>query len=69
MSPAGPEQGGRKNAPTALRATDLWKLADMLWRFHETGDHEAHEAVMVVHTVVVETAEAMEKKPAKGSRR
>lgn len=57
-----PEAGGRKNAPTALRATDLWRLADMLWRFHETGEHEAHEVIMAVHTVVVETAELMETK-------
>jgi hypothetical protein len=64
----GTDLGGRKNPPVPLRATDLWKLAEMLWRFHETGEHEAQAEIMAVHHVVVETAEAMERRPAKRRR-
>ena len=53
----GAKLDGRKGPTQALKGTELWKLADMLWRFHQTGDHEAHEELMAVHTVIVEAAE------------
>lgn len=60
---------GRKGPNQALKGTELWKLADMLWRFHETGEHEAHDEVMTVHTVVVEAAEQADAAHAAGRRK
>ena len=56
-------------APKALTATNLWRLAELLWAFHEAHDHQVHGHVMAVHTAVVTEAEAREIDPRTGRQR
>lgn len=49
-----------------LTGTNLWRLSEMLWQFHEAHEHDVHDAVMVVHTAVVTEAEAREVGPRTG---
>ncbi len=46
-----------------LTTTNLWRLAEMLWQFHEAHEHDARAAVMAVHTAVVTEAEARDTNP------
>ncbi len=59
----GQEIGGRKNDLAPLKVADLWKLAELLWRFRTLHDPEGvcQGSSARVHAAVVELASANER--------